>query len=629
ILFQRKPGWTGAADERRRKIREGKDGLIQWIITEIFGSPDSDTTRGLPSETGHQHPVREIGGRERIAEIDEKNAKRSFTVNIRALSLVTKDEGDRVRRELDALKPVFNTLSGQYYNLEAKPARRGLLRRRRARKHAQRVLNSRLVTGIERRKTKPNLVLDPDELANVAVVPPSTELTTAGSRATEAKPTTRTPLSLPPRKVLDAFTERGMEIGRGVSQDGTKTEPIRVPPEHLTRHLLIAAATGGGKSLALLNGVLSLHRQTSGPEFVITAKGGDLPVNYMRAHAKEYGVDDLEENVLYFPVPEVLPALAFFNIESELEDGVTREQAIQNKVEHYKEILKLVMGEENVEEAPASMNLLETLFKTMYDEEHGLENGHHREDVDYFTHDQFEQVITEFQKAGPPDPSPENAPKSSNPHVSRSLEEKLHSNPLTFSNVLGGVKNRTNKISKAHHLRRIFNSTEPKFDFEDILGEDKVVIFDLGDLRDEAAQLMTGLLLTMLYDALRRRDEETVDEMPDDYVANLIIEEAPSVALSDILDDFLSRGREFGLSVTLLAQFPEQMRESGDHQVYMDTLNNIHTSVVGNISVDAKMADALSNGYTDAEEFRDRLGSLPRGEWIASIPGRAFGDHPP
>jgi hypothetical protein len=37
--------------------------------------------------------------------------------------------------------------------------------------------------------------------------------------------------------------------------------------------------------------------------------------NYMRAHARRFGMTDLEENVVHFPVPDVLPGFSFFDLE--------------------------------------------------------------------------------------------------------------------------------------------------------------------------------------------------------------------------------------------------------------------------------------------------------------------------
>jgi hypothetical protein len=106
---------------------------------------------------------------------------------------------------------------------------------------------------------------------------------------------------------------------------------------------------------------------------------------------------------------------------------------------------------------------------------------------------------------------------------------------------------------------------------------------------------MTGVILTQLYDAVKRRDGDELAQKPDDYVANLLIDEASSVVVSDTLTTLLEKGREFRLSIELVTQFPEQMKEAGNREVYLNALNNIGSSLVGKIAVDADIAEALSH----------------------------------
>nr|WP_256943905.1 type IV secretory system conjugative DNA transfer family protein [Halobacterium hubeiense] len=629
VLFQRKPDWTHEARERQRKLREGEDRIVDWFLGELLGNTENEPQS--PSNTGRQRRYLDIGGRERVEAIDEKEPQHTFTVNMRALSLVASDrQRERVDHRLDDIGSVFDHLNGAHYRLRPKRVRRGLRKGRRATKHADRVFNASLTTKSDWRKTRPDLVLGPDELANFVVVPPATELTTEGGRGSDAEPESRTPLPLPAQDHMDAFTDAGMAIGRGLGEDGTPTpEPMRIPPHLLPFHVGRFAKSGAGKSVALINDALSLYDQTTGPVFLIDSKGGNLPENYMRAHAKRFGTDDLEENVLHFSVPDILPGFAFFDITPALEDGVRRVDAIQDKADHYEELIKLVMGPERYEDAIASPTLIKYLIKAMYDEEYGLENGHFRQDVDYFTHDQLEHAVTQFHAAGPPDPTPEDAPRASDPQVAEKLERHLRSNPATFSNVVSGISNRMDYITQDAHLRRIFNNTESQFDFRDLLDEDKVVIFDLGDLRDEAARVMTGVILTQLYDAVKRRDGDELARKPDDYVANLLIDEASSVVVSDTLTTLLEKGREFRLSIELVTQFPEQMKEAGNREVYLNVLNNIGSPLVGKIAVDADIAEALSHEAMDPVEFKNRISSLPRGEWIAQLPSPEFGETGP
>ena len=629
VLFQRKPDWTHEARERQRKLREGEDRVIDWFLGELLGNTENEPQS--PSNTGRQRRYLDIDGRKRVESIDEKEPQHTFSMNMRALALVSGDEQrERVDHRLDDIGSVFDHLNGPHYRLRPKRVRRGLRKGRRAKKHASRVFNAKMVAKSDWRKSRPNLVLGPSELANFVVIPPATALTTEGGRGSDAEPESRTPPPLPSQHHMEAFTDRGMAVGHGLGEDGTPTaEPMRIPPHLLPFHVGRFAKSGAGKSVALGNDGLSLHDQTSGPVFMIDSKGGTFPENYMRAHAKRFGVEDLEENVLHFSVPDILPGFAFFDITPALEDGVRRVDAIQDKADHYEELIKLVMGPERYEDAIASPTLIKYLIKTMYDEEYGLENGHFRQDTNYFSHDQLEHAVTQFHAAGPPDPTLADAPQSSNPQVADKLNRHLRSNRTTFSNIVSGMSNRMDYITQDAHLRRIFNNTESQFDFRELLDEDKVVIFDLGDLRDEAARVMTGVILTQLYDAVRRRDGNKLARKPDDYVANLLIDEASSVVVSDTLTTLLEKGREFRLSIELVTQFPEQMKEAGNREVYLNVLNNIGSPLVGKIAVDADIAEALSHEAMDPVEFKNRISSLPRGEWIAQLPSPQFGETGP
>lgn len=110
---------------------------------------------------------------------------------------------------------------------------------------------------------------------------------------------------------------------------------------------------------------------------------------------------------------------------------------------------------------------------------------------------------------------------------------------------------------------------------------------------------------------------------------NLLIDEASSVVVSDTLTTLLEKGREFRLSIELVTQFPEQMKEAGNREVYLNVLNNIGSPLVGKIAVDADIAEALSHEAMDPVEFKNRISSLPRGEWIAQLPSPEFGETGP
>ncbi|WP_049969040.1 type IV secretory system conjugative DNA transfer family protein [Haloferax prahovense] len=623
VVFQRRESWQADAELRKEDLNDGRDTLSQKILGDLL-DPELEYERRTRDE------LSDIVVK-RLDAIDAVNPKRSYTTNIRAIGVPTNEAGrDALDDRLSSLAPVFDPLDGPFYEIEATRLRdRGFRQSKKeqnARAALQRLLSREVATG--RGKTRPELVLCGAELANFVVVPSSERLTMEGSRGTRAEQQSRNPLARPNPDLMSEFRE-GMAIGYALDETGeAEKQPTRIPPGLLPTHYGRFGTTGAGKSKAQINELLSLYEATTGPSILIEPKGDGMAENYMRAHAARFGLDDLRENVIYFSLPDVLPGFSFFNLEPSLENGLRREDAVQRKADHYEEILKLVMGVDRYERATVAPGLIKSLIKVLFDETHGRENGQYRESADYFAHRQLESVLDQLWQAGPPQPDLSAAPQSSDEAVSRSLRRQLQADKTTFSNVLGGVGNRLSVISDDTHLRRIFNNTEPRFDFRDVIDDDTVILFDLGDLREDAARVMTGVILTNLEDALKEENQD-VGKRPEDYVVNLLIDEAASVAVSDVMNTLLEQGRSFRLSVGLSMQFPEQMKAEGGRRAYLNVLNNIGSPIVGKINVDRELARAMAHEEMDPTAFANRIRSLPRGEWIANLPSPIFGETGP
>ena len=623
VIFQRRASWQSDADLRKEDIIDGRDTLAQEIVGSLFEFDGQ-------SENRDKNQLSDAVAK-RVEAIEAKNPKRSFTVNIRAIGIPSGDDG---RGELDermqSLVPVFDPLDGPYYEVTAERIRdsgfRAATKERNARAALQRLLDREITTG--RGKTRPEFVLSGRELANFVFVPSSEQLTVEGKRGTRAEQQSRNPLARPHQDLMNEF-RGGMAIGYALGDTGeAEDEPTHIPPRLLPTHYGRFGTTGSGKSKALINDMLSLYDNTEGPTIFINPKNDNMAQNYMRAHARRFGMTDLEENVVHFPVPDVLPGFSFFDLEPSMESGRRREDAVQRKADHYEEILKLVMGTDRYERATVAPTLIKTLIKALFDEEYGRENGQYRASTDYFAHRQLEHVVDQLWEAGPPNENIGDAPRSSSEEVTRTIRRQLQLDSNTFGNVMGGVGNRLAYISQDTHLRQIFNNTENKFDFRDLLAEDTVILFDLGDLRDDAARIMTGVILTNLDAALKDR-KRALSQHSDDYVVNLLVDEAASVVVSDIMNDLLEKGRGFRLSVGLSMQFPEQMEAEGGRKIYLNALNNIGSSLIGKINVDRELARAMAHEEMDPTDFANRIRSLPRGEWIASLPSPTFGETGP
>ncbi|WP_371163622.1 primase-like DNA-binding domain-containing protein [Halorubrum miltondacostae] len=623
VVFQRRESWQSEADLRKEDVIDGRDTLAQEIIGSLFELDNQ-------SENRDRDQLSDAVAK-RIEAIEAKNPKRSFTANIRAIGIPSGGDGrDNLDERMQSLVPVFDPLDGPYYEVEAERLRdsgfRTTTKEQHARSALHRLLDREITTG--RGKTRPEFVLSGRELANFVLVPSSEQLTVEGTRGTRAEQQSRNPLPRPHQDLMGEFRD-GMAIGYALDDTGeAEDEPTQIPPRLLPTHYGRFGTTGSGKSKALINDLLSLYDNTEGPTILIIPKNDDMAQNYMRAHARRFGMTDLEENVVHFPVPDVLPGFSFFDLEPSMKSGRRREDAVQRKADHYEEILKLVMGTDRYERATVAPTLIKTLIKALFDEEYGRENGQYRASTDYFAHRQLEHVVDQLWEAGPPNENIGDAPRSSDEEVTRTIRRQLQLDPNTFANVMGGVGNRLAYISQDTHLRQIFNNTENQFDFRDVLDEDTVILFDLGDLRDDAARIMTGVILTNLDAALKDR-KQALSQHSDDYVVNLLVDEAASVVVSDIMNDLLEKGRGFRLSVGLSMQFPEQMEAEGGRKIYLNALNNIGSSLIGKINVDRELARAMAHEEMDPADFANRIRSLPRGEWIASLPSPTFGETGP
>ena len=466
-------------------------------------------------------------------------------------------------------------------------------------------------------------------------------LTTDGNRALNATPDERTAIQRPPDAALDTYRTPGLALGHPVDADGDPTdERVAVPPALQPLHAAWFGGTGAGKSTALTNAILENHGATDGLDLLIDPKGDGMPTEYLRAHYAEHG--DLED-VYYFDCERALPAFSFFDIRDELAAGIDRETAVEDRADHYLEILIQIMGRERFENAVRSPDVIRYLVKAAFDPVHGS---------DAFTHRELHGMARRMHERGSP-------PGVTDPDLERMLTGVVANRPQTLDNIMQGVANRVEKIPADRRLARIFNhvpedDSDPRFDLEALLDEDAVVIIDTGGLRTRAQRVLALVVLSNLWTALRRRarrraeprrlgHEHTdgnrhgvgeggdgggegshdigegshgvgeksnsssedghgrgaggispadgdhgpaddgnspgagpahqpietadgagdrdgrVDGLP---LVNVYVEEAASIAVSDLLGDLLAKARGFDCAVTLAMQFPGQLRET-------------------------------------------------------------------
>ncbi|KAA9396315.1 ATP-binding protein [Haloarcula sp. CBA1130] len=614
VVFQRRASWQSDAEVRKEDLVDGRDTFFQEVVGSLL---EVEEQRSDQDDRQLSEAVEK-----RIEYIDAKNAKRSFTVNIRAVGVPTDDTRDDLDGRMDSLLPVFDPLDGPFYEVEGQRLRdsgfREKTKGKKARAALQRLLNRELTTG--RGKTRPELVLCGTELANFVLVPSSEQLTVEGTRGTRAEQQSRNPLPWPNPDLIQQFQD-GMAIGYALDENGEpRPDPIRIPPDLLPTHYGRFASTGGGKSKAIINDALSLRETTGGPVVLVDPKGDGMCENYLRCHYERFsGLDD----VYHFRVPESIPAFSFFDIRPALEAGRNREDAIQDKVDHFHDILRMIMGREQYGQAFVANEILSYLIKALFDEEYGS---------DVFGLDDLFAAALRMQRD-------QTIPlvSADNQNIEESLTRHFAKDNHQFQVSMDAVGNRLDKLKEDAHLRRIFSHVpeqndadeyvDNRFDFREFLDEDATIIFDLGDLRPEAQRAITLLLLSNLWDAVqvRRRDGQTDYEK----LTNLIIEEAAPVASTKLVSEqLLPQGRSFGLSMGLVMQFPEQVRNRNE-RAYDEVLNNIKTKLIGNISIERDLAESLAHEDLSPTELRNRINTLPSGEWIAQLPSPSFGETGP
>ncbi|MFC6862632.1 ATP-binding protein [Halomicroarcula sp. GCM10025817] len=614
VVFQRRASWQSDAEVRKEDLVDGRDTFFQEVVGSLL---EVEEQRSDQDDRQLSEAVQK-----RIEYIDAKNAKRSFTVNIRAVGVPTDDTRDDLDGRMDSLLPVFDPLDGPFYEVEGQRLRdsgfREKTKEKKARAALQRLLNRELTTG--RGKTRPELVLCGTELANFVLVPSSEQLTVEGTRGTRAEQQSRNPLPWPNPDLIQQFQD-GMAIGYALDENGEpRPDPIRIPPDLLPTHYGRFASTGGGKSKAIINDALSLRETTGGPVVLVDPKGDGMCENYLRCHYERFsGLDD----VYHFRVPETIPAFSFFDIRPALEAGRNREDAIQDKVDHFHDILRMIMGREQYGQAFVANEILSYLIKALFDEEYGS---------DVFGLDDLFAAALRMQRDQTIPPV-----SADNQNIEESLTRHFAKDNHQFQVSMDAVGNRLDKLKEDAHLRRIFSHVpeqndageyvDNRFDFREFLDEDATIIFDLGDLRPEAQRAITLLLLSNLWDAVqvRRRDGQTDYEK----LTNLIIEEAAPVASTKLVSEqLLPQGRSFGLSMGLVMQFPEQVRNRNE-RAYDEVLNNIKTKLIGNISIERDLAESLAHEDLSPTELRNRINTLPSGEWIAQLPSPSFGETGP
>ncbi|QLD90344.1 ATP-binding protein [Natronomonas salina] len=597
-----KPDWRGDAEFRIDQLKRDRDTPAQRLAEFIFGEFETDASfeDAAPS---HQ---------QRIESIRDTDPRQSFTVNVRAVA-----DGSDAKPVLEELGSAFQPVSNEHYRIVPRVYTDDESTTEIADQiDAVDCIDSQPLTKRLRQRLPITqndsraIVADPLTTPNFCLLD-GESLTHEGRRAMQATPEERTGIPRPDDDLLSQY-DHGMLLGYPLTSDRTRLEtPVALPPSLQDLHTAWFGKTGSGKSTALINAMLWNHEATSGANILIDPKGDGMPIEYLKAHYARYG--DLE-NVYYFDCRETLPAISFFDIRDQLDDGIYRTTAIENIVDHYVEMLVGIMGSDRFWSAVRSPDIIQYLVKAMFDPVHG---------ADAFRHRELQEAASRMHET-------RDAPPVSDQDLQRMLSGVAANSKRSFDELMQGVANRIEKVPLDDRLGQLFNhipedEDDPQFDFRDVIDEDAVVIVNTGALRSESQRTITLVLLSELWSALQRRHRQADQE--DLPLVNLYLEEAATIASSGLVTDLLARSRAFGLSMTLAMQFPAQLRQA-DHEAYAELLNNVSTIITGNVAVDDDLAKRLATEDMPPSEVANRLRGLHRGQWFASLPSE-FGVEEP
>ncbi|MGB9954698.1 hypothetical protein ACOZ4F_20110 (plasmid) [Haloarcula marismortui] len=666
VVFQARRDWSDEAQDRKQNIRSG-DFSQPWLEKYVLGGYETDEDRDLKAFEYR-----------RIKLIENKRPKNTFNANVRAVSFTPYEEftpdpdtatplkdGSMAAADeaLGSLKPLFDPLDGVYYHVvgETAPRNEATGTDLTASEVAQNFMNHDLVTREDRRswvtpmnlwndpKKRPELILNADELSDFIIIPSGEDMDGDAFRSAGTTDADANHLRRPRPQIHNQLTG-GMDIGYAFDEDGIpEEEPTSVPENVLTNHWLKVGASGAGKTINTIGMLLSLHENVDGPTILVDPKSGDMVENYAKSHAATF--DELR-NVQIFDVPEVLPAIPFFDIRPYLHEGMNRDDAIQQKADEFHLIMEMV--DENYSTAYVAKTVLGALIKSQFDREHG---------ADSYTLDELYDTAVEMY-------ADQTVPRVSHqPQVRRILSNQLNNSEQDFKNTMQAVINRLDDLQEDINLFRLFNQNPdwdeetgsyeindttregykkaqendnvdddeiepPKsaLDFREVLESDKVILFDTGDfVRDQSQQAFSMYILSALWGAVRSRYNDRKSHESIDNTVNLVIEEAaPIVSTELVTNTLIPEAREFGLSLGMVMQFPEQVRKHSDSDTYNELITNVQTKIIGQLEPDQRIVESLVHGDKDSQEIQNKIRQLSGGEWIADLPAPQFGaDVPP
>jgi len=638
VVFTPKRDWTKDAERHKRNLKMGTTSMWsafkQEAAATLLGTSEEERRQrhrpDTPEQIGGSISGPDASGQStqhsRMGQIDLKQPAVTFDVSIRAA-------GDAA--VIGGIAGAFAALSGPYYGIEGSVVGQDDREYRRLTEAGLGRVGFRDRFGDD----APVIVTSPDELANFVTVPSTGALPKPSRGASGGTPDVRSPLTATNEELLRTF-DTGMCIGEAETAALSRPNiPVHLTAEQLVHHVLRASTTGSGKTTAMINDALTAYEELDGPIFIFDKKGGSMASEYKRAHFHRFG--DLDD-IVHLPVPGPngeLPAFPFFDIRPQLAAGISREAAVQEKVDRYNELLTYVIGEEQHNQAFVAQEILSNLIVALFDPIHG-EDAYAISDL-LTAATEMQKAVIEMQRTGAEIQGDQYLPKVTDDDLDQTLRRHLSGDPRRFATSIDAVLNRITKLRERDFIWRMLNfvpewddtadtyaDDQMLFDLDALLDSTTVVLIDTGDLRPASSNLFTVLMLDYLWSwvRLRKRWDRDLPGPADGYCVNLIIDEAaPVLKASLVRNEMIPDAREFALAFEVIVHFPEQVkRDALDTRAYKEILRNINTKLIGKLAIDDELATTLFHEDLDAEGLANRVASLPRGEWLAQLPDTGF-----
>lgn len=407
----------------------------------------------------------------------------------------------------------------------------------------------------------------------------------------------------------------GFPLGYKVDGNNVRMKtPEVIPPSLQPLHICLSGRSGSGKSTQFETALLHNQRATAGSDIVFDSKGDGLPEEFLRI---KYATEGTLGDVLYFDLEETVPAIGFFDLRGQLQDGHSRQQAVNRVADHYLELAQTAYPD-GFDDSKRARRLIRDLIRALFDPVYGTDAYRHRE---------LRATARKFKHDGV-------VPSVSDTELEARLTERAAMPDDIRMAVADAVTDRLDAVTDSPQLQALLNHCPPapdaadaeasattpgqRFSFRELLDDDVVVVFDTSGL-GRHTKAVTLALLSGFWRACQRRKAAAVDRsFP---VANLYLEEAGTFAASGLFTELLPLARGFDVGIVLLVQYPGQLlTKAQSARDDLGVLNNIGTVVSGQVAGDDLLATYFAGATLDKQAARTRLDALNRGEWLIQRP---------